>query len=119
MKLEWDGGKLTKKLALFLCWKLWEWLAETGEDKKESWPEWAWNEGHVERMDSYCPCCEYTRANCKKCPLFYLWPHEGEDPCLDDETPFGDWLDATTLRARKKYASIIAEAARKEYEAKP
>ena len=123
MKLEWDGGKLTKELALLLCWKLWEWLAETGTALKGSWPEWALKGGKVKWMHSGCPCCQHVgqgdgfeNSACRqKCPLIDLWPHL----CMWRESPFHKWHIAETPAARKKYASIIAEAARKEYEAKP
>jgi len=120
MKIEWSGGKLTKKQALFLCWKLWEWLAETGERKKEKWPHWEWNGGEVEAMKCECPCCEYTwrqfsRRDCNlHCPLKTLWP-EGCLRTTPKLTPFQKWRQAKTRQTRKKYALIIANGAKKEY----
>jgi len=125
MRVEWNGKKLTKKRALFLCWKLWEWLAKTGNVFKEEWPEWK-DDGLVSKCNNYCPCCEYSgedgygKVNCKKCPLLFLWsPHKEmiDYACQDNNnSPYKKWEQVGTSRTRKKYAKIISDYAKKKYE---
>jgi len=115
MEIEWNGEMLTEKQTLFLCWKLWERLAKTGCALKTAWPHWREMGGKVKRMMGDCPCCEYVRQQEKRCHvaclLLTLWPER----CLSESSPYQKWVTETSLRLRKKYARIIAKAAKKEY----
>jgi hypothetical protein len=112
VRIEWKGGKLTKLRALFLCYKLWEWLAENPGKMKEHWLGWEINGGKVKGMFSECPCCAYSKkAGCEDCLLLELWP----SGCLKKKSPFVGWIRAQTPRSRKKYAAIIRDAAKTEY----
>jgi len=66
-------------------------------------------------MTGDCPCCEYAEQQEKKCHsgclLITLWP-EG---CLNVPSPYQKWTKEKSPRLRKKYARIIANAAKKEY----
>ncbi len=79
MRIEWNGKKLTKKRALFLCQKLWEWLGKNPGKEKFEWPHWTYNGGKVSEMECACPCCEIAwdiDKGCPKCPLLSYWPKE-------------------------------------------
>jgi len=118
MQIKWHGEKLTKKQALFLCWQLWEWLAETGCAVKDDWPHWEWNKGKVKGMFNACPCCEYQRQQGKEgiscrsdCPLKTLWPKG----CLHRLSPYAKWDHTLSTQSRKNHARAIADVAKKEY----
>ena len=70
--------KLTKKQAIKLHRRLWNWLAENPGKNKEQWPEWEFNGGKVVRMIADCPACEYAHMKqginfpCDVCPI--VWP---------------------------------------------
>ena len=116
MRIEWNGKKLTKKKALFLCWKLWEWLAENPGEKKWAWPEWKNNGGKVKSMAHDCPCCEvgHQLHDCPECPLKGFWPKESNFSvaCNQNKSPFHLW----TKTGEAKYARRIAAAAKRRYE---
>ena len=123
MRIEWNGKKLTKKRALFLCWKLWEWLAENPGKEKYSWPHWKVKRGKVERNKYHCPCCEFTGMRdegdeeCRaRCPLRNYW----EGTCLHGRNNvFYRWHCSSGARKQKdrtKYARRIAAAAKRRYE---
>jgi len=99
--------RLTKRLALEICLKLWMWLARTG-GYKEDWPGW-WEVG---RMRSYCPCCEYKwrhRNDCSRCLLRALWPKG----CWPDSI-YTAWFRAATPAARRKCARVIVHGIERE-----
>lgn len=116
MKIEWNGKKLSKKRALFLCWKLWAWLTKTGTHDKEKWPEWKANGGKVSEMPPFdCPCCVYDESNgCESCPLSDYWG-SGYRTCVGSPTAYKKWCSAPK-RDRPKYARRIAAAAKRRYE---
>lgn len=132
MKLEYDPTKekLTKKKALFICWHLWDWIAESGSGDKRQWGEWEDNGGKVYKGVDSCPCCEYVRPtkvygirDCSKCPLVKLWsadPYEAGTitayPCeLYMASPYKRWKRATTKELRVYYARQIADFAMRAY----
>ncbi|KKM85245.1 hypothetical protein LCGC14_1290970 [marine sediment metagenome] len=127
MKTEWKGGKLTKKRALFLCWKLWEWLAKNPGKGKGGWPEWEINGGKVKNMPSDCALCqEYTlrplddgdKVGCKySCLMASFWGGHCDEGDVNSgrESPFYLWLKGTSSD-RSKYARRIAAAAKRRYE---
>ncbi len=124
MRIEWNGGKLTKKRALFLCWKLWQWLAENPSKDKGDWPKWKSNGGGVVDMGAHCPCCEFPPEDefdspiCSKCPLVGFWdaPRGGSQLCLGNDAQFYKWLVAGDNAETIKYAKRIAAAAKRRYE---
>jgi len=120
MKIVWDGkGKLTKKRALFLCWKLWEWLGENPRKEKSQWPEWKANKGRVQKTKKHCPCCEIgiESTGCHECPLKGYWSrYEGRGECEYYDSPYSKWGDESGPKKRTKYARRIAAAAKRRYE---
>jgi len=115
MRIEWSGkGKLTKKRALFLCWKLWEWLGKDGIRDKDRWPHWKRNGGEVNHMLYHCPVCEKAGGfeNCKNCLLIDYWPMG----CMDEDSTFIAWQNAGYTPEATKYARRIAAAAKRLYE---
>jgi len=118
-EIKWEGARLPLKKALFLCWLLWEWIAEEDREKDE-WPYWARNGGAVRRMPHDCPCCEYvtqrvgelTPEQCAYlCPLKELWPQG----CTCDDSPFTLWRGSLQPEQRRGYAQAIAETAKRKY----
>ena len=106
--------KLTKLLALKICAELWERLARNTSEAKSNFPKWA----KYGRMKNDCPCCEWMlqhnrriTGSCPECPLHSLWPNS----CMWVGTPYRAWYAEVEGKAsRRKYALIIARAARKE-----
>lgn len=106
--------KLTKKQAVDYSIELWAYLAKTGK-KKEDWPEWGRfgelnKDGDCEEVEHLCFLCEYgahkiNRDKCDVCP----YATEFDVCCPDDDTPFSQWYDATTIRDHKKYAKLFLE----------
>jgi len=106
--------RLTKKKAVQITKELWEWLAETGEDK-EAWPKWE----EYGEFDSNCALCERTKRlgrDCGDCPLLGMWTPTPESICLDDFTPYALWEDTfydvqceANTKARKQYARQIVD----------
>ncbi|KKL98788.1 hypothetical protein LCGC14_1820840 [marine sediment metagenome] len=126
MRIEWNGKKLTKKRALFLCWKLWEWLAENPGEEKKAWPHWVCNGGKVKEMTSECPCCQFTPVepigeeedSCLECPLYEFWDTSGEssisdEPCMYESSQFQGWI---SNKNEPTYSNSIAAAAKRRYE---
>lgn len=104
----------TKKKALRVCVKLWDWMAKTGSYNKSEWPGWA----KYGKMQNNCPCCQiaYTHKNCRGCPMKKLWPG-GDCSCENPSSPYQKWKVAgycKSVQMMKTYAKIIADAARKE-----
>ena len=100
--------RLTKRKAINITIEEWEWLAKTGKRKLE-WPGWE----KYGQMESGCPLCEYgkqrnpsTYSACMYCPY-----HQKFGYCLDSY--FQDWVTATTIEGRKKYATLFLEQLRK------
>ncbi len=100
--------KLTRRQAIDKSIELWEWLAETGKEKKD----YPW-EGKVPTVECYL--CEFTHGHreyvralietCRKCP--YVEQYSRACQALD--TTYYKWLDATTPKAGKKYAALFLE----------
>ena len=109
--------KLGKLTALWLCWELWDWLAENPNRNKEDWPKWVRNEGnHIARED--CFACEYylsdpIRTECYDECIIPCFAEHGH--CNWGKAPYKMWRVAKTRKTRKKYARIIASSAYKEY----
>ena len=126
MKIEYKEGRMTKKLALFLCWKLWAYMQRTGSNNKDEWPQWERNGGKVAIMMNDCPCCEYTMMvykttypKCSMCPMKGLWGSKQYACQETKDSPYELWrhagLNCWYKPHRKTYAGIIARFAWKEY----
>lgn len=94
---------------------LWEWLAETGDEDKIEWPQWAWNGGPYRHAKNLCFACARTTGKwhdlrCDECPI--RWAEKPEDPgfypCLDDKSPYYMWTREESLSTRKRLAAKIA-----------
>jgi len=130
MKIEWNGGTLTKKRALFLCWKLWEWVAKNitqesmntikrGDSPANEVFKKGWFRHYGIAMINECPCCEHSHEDCARCLLKVIWPWPETDedvPCIHSKSPFQLFHTARTVITAKKYAGIIRDAAKAEYE---
>lgn len=131
MRIEWNGKKLTKKRALFLCWKLWEWLGENPGQNKCDWPEWEMNGGKVHDMEeaNECSCCQHAweleseeegtddGPNCNNCLMLKFWTkrtYRYGAPCCREESAFKKW--SPWNKSTMKYAKRIAAAAKRRYE---
>ena len=111
IKIEWDGGKLSKRRALYLCWKLWEWLGLDAKRGKGGWPGWRHNGGATKVMNCGCPCCQYAQRNgggCGKCLLVSLWPHS----CCFKPSRYDMWEKSHGKRKTDAAKKIAAEAKR-------
>jgi len=115
---------LTRKAAVYLFRKQWEWLAETGNTDKREFIESI--QGH-KNICANCYLCEYvTRdkeynkdldiASCKKyCPI--EWPDLGIDisnsvPCV--KSYYTLWQRAKDFSARSRVARIISSLPEKK-----
>ena len=127
MRIEWDGGTLTKKRAAFLCWKMWAWIVDKITQKmwdecsigpgyeahkiKSMWPEWESNGGKVYKVGTHCFACQYDAEEmCDNCFLTSLWP----DGC--SKGAWGDFIIEPDIDKKREHARIIADAAKKVYE---
>lgn len=134
MRIEWKGGKLTKKRAAFLCAELWTWVADTLTQAKweewsrikwykSQWPGWKNNGGKVAACLFFCPACQESAHDCEKCILEVIWGKGDNGPCMENKPSPYNKLDGLarsrnlkTAKAVKRRARIVAEAARKIYE---
>lgn len=103
--------KLTAKKAVELSIELWEWLAGTGEEEKDVWPEWEENGGKYPEVQCHCFLCEYNDQqggdmpdNCQYCPY-----DRSRGLCMERFNPYGRWTRGKTNRTRKKYAKLFLE----------
>jgi hypothetical protein len=100
--------------ALDLTIKLWEWIAETGSNRKQAWPGWA---KFPYTFTFYCPLCQYAEAKDKqdcleRCP----WARSKGQRCIDSPngptTNYSAWVgaDQSDPAVRSAYArSFLAE----------
>ena len=91
--------KLTEKKAIEICIELWTWLAKTGKRKSE-WDGWG-----DDCFYQDCPFCEYSSQmgdrGCESCPIIKSF----QSYCVF--IGFGNWYNAETVLARKKYAKLF------------
>ena len=100
--------ELTERESIDKSIELWTWLAETGREKY-GWPEWDWNGGGYEEVESDCFLCEYRSQHSdlcyKDCP--YSQKFGG---CFTGEVPYYKfWDKSDTEEGNKKYASLFLE----------
>ena len=103
--------RLTKKLALQICFELWDFMASSGWTNKAKWPGWE-KYGY---MMSDCPACEFIerrRTSCSSCPARPVWG-KGDMVCFEERSPFGRWYNSRNRECRKKYARTIANRVKK------
>ena len=94
--------KLTERQAIEKSIELWEWLAETGEDK-DDWLGWKRNGGKYSgHISGDCFLCEYTkRLSCTECPYNLHYKYV----CQWDNTPYANWEGSYgNIGQRKRYA---------------
>ena len=107
----------TKEQAIADFRRLWRWLAEDSNRRKESWPEWENNGGTVRQCGNNCPLCEYTLGltddnfHCKECPI--EWPKtdcvlQGLICVPCELSFFGLWME-TDGKDRQDLAKKISE----------
>lgn len=106
--------KLTKEKAIEISIELWEWLAETGMEKRE-WVGWM----KYGEMEYECPLCELSRKDkeavareegvdlpifktCAECPYYLKFRF-----CDRKSKPYRKWANANTEDACKKYAKLF------------
>ena len=98
--------------------KMWHWLAENSDKVKRDWPGW-------EKYDSnpppdemeHCFLCVYTshteNMDCHNCPIDWCIT----DMCMDVypvKSYYLSYCNAIKLKAKTKYAKIIAELPEKK-----
>lgn len=111
--------KLTKRKALLLCYKMWDWLSNHPTKDKAEWPGWECNGGDIQKVENHCFACEYDTQNYKKlnqpckitCIMRSLWP-EG---CTYEDSPFHKWDNPSSRKEWIRNARIIANHAYKLY----
>jgi hypothetical protein len=101
--------KLTKREALEMSIKLWDYIAETGKAKLHAIVDL----GLPGNMDGNCPACEYSSqiegvTGCAKCPIW-----TGKEDCTDKKSTvsYVRWL-LGHYSDRQKEAQAIADLAR-------
>lgn len=101
--------KITKKLAVALHRKLWNWIADETERQhcrveKEEYPLF-------KRLLilNKCWCCEYAQGNCEECPIVWHIRNKflGGSPC--ELAEFRDWENAMYWCESARLARVIAE----------
>lgn len=124
------GLKLTKKDALLICVRLWDWLYENPEIRdKTEWPGWdaLYDTYDVDEFFSDCPCCEWVNQqgyhlmtedndfaglDCSKCPLTKIFPNGCTGPV--ENTSWDTWCVTYDKDKRKLAAKIIRDGSFKE-----
>lgn len=111
--------KLTKKLAVALHRKLWNWIADETEKQqcyvqKREYPSF-------KRLLilNKCWCCEYTQGDCEKCPIIWHVKKKFLGRCQCASAEYGEWgdaVDAGDWREAARLARIIAELPERENE---
>lgn len=112
--------KLTKKEALTICFRMWDWMARH-PDKYVDYSakhEVCIELGLPKTMASDCAACEYAKQHKKPgkpfCALCPLWPSHTNYFCITRLEPYSRWDWATDCEEREKYARIIADLAKKK-----
>ena len=98
--------------------KMWHWLAENPKKGKKDWPGWEHhNDSIFLKEDSYCFLCGYISADpdkdCHNCPMDWGIT----DKCMNAYQKisyYTSYCDAIKLKAKTKYAKIIAELPEKD-----
>ena len=99
---------LTREQAIDRSIELWEYLAETGDWGKSSWPRWK----EFGRIDADCFLCEYNGREadktglriCTRCPYYQSYGY-----CIKEGSPFMLWEEWEDRKANKKYAALFLE----------
>ena len=117
--------KLTKKEAIKLHRKLWNWVAdETLRLKRKVKKEEYFYRNHIDREDipkNKCYCCEYdeqkqdkcTNKSCKYCPI--SWGNRDND--CEKPSYYSEWNYAIDYKEAAEYARKIANLSeRKNYD---
>lgn len=109
--------KITKKLAVALHRKLWNWIAEETETQQRCVQKWEYPYFLKHDIRHLCFCCEYTKMDCDKCPI--KWNIKNKNafavPCTLAE--FGEWRDAVDVgdwHEAARIARVIAELPERE-----
>lgn len=109
--------KLTKKKAIELHRRLWDWLVQNPMKEKWDWSNWEKNGGDIPKCKNDCFLCGYVinqpggadddgNPDCELCPLD--WP-KGSCVFWDDGGLFNKWAYAKTPKTKKKYAILIRD----------
>lgn len=125
---------LTKKLAVELHRRLWDWVANESERQKRIVGKSEYPLFKHLKICNNCWCCEYARERakvepvtptkyedkwiirynmyyqrCKYCPL--KW---GTENCVSLQSEYGKWASAETWQDAAYWARVIAELPEKE-----
>ena len=109
---------MTEELLRYNHYNLWNWLAKTGLDKKESpmmktlarfWANEFLSDLLIDVADVECFACGvgFSIYDCK-CPIQWITQKDAM-PCLHNKSLYHKWEGATTIKTRKKYAAKIAK----------
>lgn len=106
--------KLTKKLAVALHRRLWNWLAAETKRQQRKVGKWEYPLFKHLGIESDCWCCEYIASKspygefeCLECPLDW-----GEAICALGA--FSEWENAETWQEAAHWARVIAELPERE-----
>jgi hypothetical protein len=98
--------ELTREQAIRLSREgLWTWLAETGAEFKEDWPEWD-KYGYILGRCFLCECVGYdsenAKINCFECPYYQKYGY-----CIQDDSPYNKWDHSKTIEDKMMYAGLF------------
>lgn len=104
----------SKKRAIELHRKLWDWLYHHPSKDKDDWPRWIHNGGDIngDGVVSLCFLCEYSRhtgTGCRGCPLDW----EITKYCVWNGY-FDRYSRVSSPKTRKKYAALIRDLREKK-----
>ena len=116
--------KLTKKLAVALHRRLWNWIADETVKQQRKVQKFEYPPFKHFKILSNCWCCEYARTArkndivkkgremlktpiCEYCPI-----HWENDKCSDGE--FDEWFVSDTWQEAEHWARVIAELPERE-----
>lgn len=123
---------MTKREAVTATAEMWQWLADTGMDKSDYFP----NHYNLSTPAYGCFLCGYTNemegrrfhkvegmelAMCVSfCPLYELWTRDPDTEirvrCEQTGSPYRQWRDAKSKEARQKYALEVVKLCEKALE---
>ena len=99
--------------------KMWHWLAENPDKNKKDWPGWKRHNDDIfpKEEENYCFLCGYISADsekdCDNCPIDWVVT----DMCMETypkKSYYLSYYDTLTLKAKTKYAEIIANLPEKD-----
>ena len=98
--------KLTKKLAVALHRRFWNWMANETEKRQRIVQKREYPLFKRRYILSRCWCCEYTQGDCKKCPIVWHIKKKFLGKCQCESAEYDEWQDARNARDWREAARI-------------